>query len=39
MYQAFFDGDATMEAMIHEGGDTETQCATQVGTQTTVVDV
>jgi hypothetical protein len=38
MYQTFFDGDATMEAMINEGGGTETQRATQVDTQTTLVD-
>jgi hypothetical protein len=38
MYQTFFDVGATMEAMINEGGDTETQRATQVDTQTTLVD-
>jgi hypothetical protein len=34
MYQAFFDGDGTMEAMINGGGVTETQRATRVDTQT-----
>jgi hypothetical protein len=32
MYQAFFDGNATMEAGINEGGGTETQHATQFDT-------
>jgi hypothetical protein len=39
MYEAFFDGGATMEAMFNEGGGTETQRATQVHAQTSAVDI
>jgi hypothetical protein len=39
MYQAFFDVDAAMEAMVNKGCGTGTQRATQVDTQTTPVDI
>jgi hypothetical protein len=36
LYDAFFDVDS---AVINEGGGTETQRATQVDTQTTLIDI
>jgi hypothetical protein len=39
VFQAFFEGDEAMEAMINEGGGTETQRATQADTQTVSIDI
>jgi hypothetical protein len=39
VYKTFFDGDGAMEAMINEGGGTETQRVTQVDTQTALIGI